>query len=570
MSYLRAKLAWIVRAWEGSKRFLPVLLFWTFLSTAVTLVYPLVFREVLEKLRTLSEQRTGGAALQAEVRALTWLLLAVAAARFLAGFYPAWRAWVNSRIEWLVRERYFARVLDKGHRFFTRFRTGDVVTRLTDDIAGYPNIAWFCCSGWFRALESFSRVAFCLAVMLWLDRSLALWSLLPVPLMIGAYLLLKTRLSQAVEDQRASASKTSDALEAFFSGVSVVQAHNAESRLGGALSVQLAERAGHELRLAQLWVLFSVFFQALNVVGQLVVVVVGGLRVLDGTLDLGTFFAFYLYLGLLLAPMLDLPNLFVTARQAFVCMERLDELDAYDRRGEGGACQGEVLASDPRLLSASGLRFAYRGLGEDDQAGSAFRLGPLDLELRAGERVALTGEIGAGKTTLLRLLSGALCPDQGQVAVDGTPLREVDGASFRRALGYVPQTPILFSASVRENVLLGREADEARLEQALRLAGLWDEVQDLPEGLEHELGLRGTGLSGGQRQRLTIARALYGEPKLLLLDDLTAALDAENEERFWEKVLAKWPDLSVLAATHREATARRMDRRVELREGRPV
>ncbi|HBP22165.1 MAG TPA: hypothetical protein DEA08_30840 [Planctomycetes bacterium] len=445
MSYLRAKMAWIVRAWEGSKRFLPVLFVWTFLSTAVTLVYPLVFREVLEKLRTLSEQRTGGAALQSEVRTLTWLLLAVAAARFLAGFYPAWRAWVNSRIEWLVREHYFARVMDKGHRFFTRFRTGDIVTRLTDDIAGYPKIAWFCCSGWFRALDSFSRVAFCLAVMLWLDRSLALWSLLPVPLMIGVYLLLKSQLSQAVEDQRASASKTSDALEAFFSGVTVVQAHNAESRLGGALSVQLAERAGHELRLAQLWVLFSVFFQALNVVGQLVVVVVGGLRVLDGTLDLGTFFAFYLYLGLLLAPM-----------------------------------------------------------------------------------------------------------------------------RFRRALGYVPQTPILFSASVRENVLLGREADEARLEQALRLAGLWDEVQDLPEGLDHELGLRGTGLSGGQRQRLTIARALYGEPKLLLLDDLTAALDAENEERFWEAVLAKWPDLTVLAATHREATARRMDRRIELAQGRPV
>jgi ATP-binding cassette subfamily B multidrug efflux pump len=561
VSYLRRKAGWIGRAWEGSRGFLPVLLFMTVLSTSVTLVYPLVFGQVLEQIRSLGEAGADAPQVARQARVLVFVLLAIALARFLAGFYPAWRALVNSRIEWFVRERYFTRVLSKGHTFFTRFRTGDLVTRLTDDIAGYPKIAWFCCSGLFRALDSTSRVVFCLAVMIWLDPSLALWSLLPVPLMIAVFVALNRRLRDAAQAQREAASETSATLESFFSGVTVIQAHNAEERLGDTLAEHLRERGIHELRLARLWVLFSIFFQAVNVVGQLIVVLVGGLRVLDGSLDLGTFFSFYLYLGLLLGPMMDLPNLLVTARQAFVCMERLDELDDFDRGGEGGACRGERDMGDLERLELCQGMFRYPPRAEDD---TAFSLGPMDLELKAGERMALVGEIGSGKTTLLRLLSGVLPPTSGEVAVNGIPLRELDGPSYRRALGYVPQTPILFSASVEENVLLGRLKDPVQLERALRLAGLWDEVQALPGGLSHELGLRGRGLSGGQRQRLTIARALYGSPRLLLLDDLTAALDAENEERFWAGVLEEWPDLTVLAATHREATARRMDRRVTL------
>ncbi|MGE0707447.1 MAG: ABC transporter ATP-binding protein [Planctomycetota bacterium] len=570
--YLRDKAAWIARAWRGSRRFLPVLLFMTLLSTTITLAYPLAFGAVLERLRALEPGDAGGVD---EVRGWVWVLIAIALGRLVAGFYPAWRALVNSRIEWLVRERAFQRVLAKGYRFFTHFRTGDIVSRLTEDIAGYPKIAWFCCSGLFRALDSLSRVLFCLGVMVWLDARLALWSLLPVPLMVSVFFALNQRLRAAAVAQREAASETSSILEAFFSGVTVVQAHNAEARLGDQLAGHLEERAGDELRLARLWVMFSIFFQALNVVGQLVVVLVGGMRVLEGSLELGTFFAFYLYLGLLLAPMMDLPNLLVTARQAFVCMERLDELDAFDRAGEGGACRGAVEVSGVERLELRGGEHRHdprRAAAADEVAdgvtAEGFRLGPIDLELRRGERVALVGEVGAGKTTLLRVLSGVLPPARGEVLVDGVPLAELSGESYRRALGYVPQAPILFSASVRENVLLGREEDPALLARALRLAGLSDEIAALPGGLDHELGLRGAGLSGGQRQRLTIARALYGSPRLLLLDDLTAALDAENEERFWEAVLEEDPEVTVLAATHREATARRMDRALRLERGR--
>lgn len=584
MSALSGKVRWIARAWRRQLGLLPVLLGLTAISTAVTLVYPLAFGWVLDEVRRLSGVAVGGDELAARLNGLMAVLAAVGLGRLLAATYPAFRALVNSRIEVATRADAFAHVLRKGHRFFTHFRTGDIVTRLTDDISGYPKIAWFCCSGLFRALDSLSRVVFCLIAMLALDWRLALASLVPVPLMIGLFVLLQRSLQRAAEAQRAAASETSDFLEASFSGVTVLQAYGAERRLGDALAAQLERRARAELRLARLWVLFSIFFQALNVIGQLVVVVVGGLRVIEGTLSLGDFFSFYLFLGLLLPPMMDLPNLFVTARQAFVCIDRLEELRAFDPEGETRAVgRGAAWTAFDRL-EVEGLAFRYpeRPAAADvtpsaassatpsetgAQASEPSALRDVSLELERGERVAVVGEVGAGKTTLLRLLAGVLRPDRGAIRYGERALEDYDGPALRRALGYVPQDPVLFQATVRENVLLGRPEDPERLARALSLAGMSEEVAALPDGLDHALGLRGRGLSGGQRQRLTIARALYGDPELLLLDDITAALDAENEERFWERVAATWPDATVLVVTHRAATARRMQRVLELRDG---
>ena len=223
-SYLRDHVRWIGRDWRPHVRWLPVLLVMTLVSTAVTLAYPLVFGHVLEQIRKLGQGVLGpadGAAVDSQVRRLIGLLLVIGLARFVAGFYPAFRALVNSRIELYTRERFFAVVLNKGHQFFTHYRTGDVVTRLTDDIAGYPKIAWFCCSGLFRAFDSASRVACCLAVMFWLNPTLALYTLIPVPLMVGVFVALNSRLAQAVRDQRAAASETSAFLEAAFSGADI-------------------------------------------------------------------------------------------------------------------------------------------------------------------------------------------------------------------------------------------------------------------------------------------------------------------------------------------------------------
>jgi ATP-binding cassette, subfamily B, multidrug efflux pump len=565
---LSTYIRWIGRAWRPHLRWLPVLLVMTLLSTGVTLAYPLVFGYVLEEIRQLSELTSN---LDTKVHSLIGILLAIGVARFLASFYPAFRALVNSRIELFTREHFFHVVLRKGHDFFTRYQTGDVVTRLTDDIAGYPKIAWFCCSGLFRAFDSASRVVCCMAVMIWLNPELALYSLLPVPLMVAFFVTLNKKMRQAVVAQRSAASDTSAFLEAAFSGVTLLQAYNAEDRLAATLAKQLETREVAEVRLAQLWVLFSIFFQALSVVGQLVIVVLGGLWVIDGTLSLGAFFSFYLYLSLLLGPMMDLPNLLVTSRQAFVCMDRLDELAAFDTEGELDARSGDVPPGDFARLELKNVGFAYTAHHEDSGDGPPATVQALEgvnLAVNAGERLAVVGEIGSGKTTAVRVLGGIMAPQVGEVLLNDRPLASYKGQAFRDTVALVPQDPVLFSASVRENIVMGRAEDPELIARALRLAGLEEEVAAMPGGLDYVLGLRGRGLSGGQRQRLTIARALYADPKLLLLDDITAALDAQNEERFWNELFTEWPKASVLVVTHRAATARRMQRTVKLSQGR--
>jgi ABC-type multidrug transport system fused ATPase/permease subunit len=558
-------LRWILAAWRPQLRWVPVLLFLTLLSAGVTLAYPLVFGHVLDEVRGLELMRqVSGAEVDAATLQLVKLLLAIGAARMIAGYYPAFRALVNVAIEVVTRERLFAAILRKGYRTFATFRTGDLITRLTDDITGYPKIGWFVCSGLFRAVDSGARVVTCLAVMLWLDWRLALWALLPVPLMIGVYLLLKHHLERAVRDQRAAASETSDHLEAAFTGAQVVQAYDAQDRLADTLSRQLGLRAEAEVRLARLWVMFSIFFQSLNVVGQLLVVVLGGLRVLDGSLALGDFFAFYLFLGLLLAPMMDLPNLLVTSRQAFVCMDRVEEVARHDVGQEGGVFRGQARVEELHRLAAEGVSFGFLGL--DGRPGPDVLHG-VDLALERGARVALVGEVGAGKTTLVRVLAGAVPPGQGQVTVNDRPLPEHAAQGYRPRVGFVPQDPVLFAGTVADNVVFGREPNPERVARALDLAGLGDEVAALPDGVESPLGLRGQGLSGGQRQRLAIARALYDSPPVLLLDDITAALDAENEERFWTRLLAEQPDVTALVVTHRPATAQRCDRVAVLEAG---
>lgn len=584
VAFILSKVRWILRAWGPHKSWALVLVVMTAVSAGVTLAYPLVFGTVVDTLHEVVEDSvtvSSRAKVDQGVLRAVEILLIIGLLRWVAALYPGLRALVNSKIDLDLRERAFATILRKGHRFFTRFRTGDVVTRLTDDIASYPKIAWFCCSGIFRALDSSSRVVVCLGLMFWLDARLAAYALLPVPGMIIVFVLLHARLGKATSAQRAAASETSDHLEAAFSGVTVVQAHLAEVRMGDALRRQLERRNASEVALSRLWVLLSVFFQALNVVGQLVVVVVGGLRVMDGTLGLGEFFSFYLYLGLLLGPMMDLPNLFVTGRQAFVCMERLDELETFDREGEGGACRGDVAVDRIGRLELRAVEYAYpTDVAPDGEevAKAAPTPAPkprpalrgVDVSIAAGERVALVGAIGSGKTTIARVLAGVVTPDAGQVLVDGRPLVEHRAASFRRAVAFVPQDPVLFSATLRENVGFGRAADEATLWSALETAGVKDEVRAMDKGLDHEVALRGKGLSGGQRQRVTIARALLGAPQVLVLDDITAALDAENEERFWRRVLERTPDLTALVVTHRLATARRMDRVIMVEEGRVV
>lgn len=558
---MRDHVRWMWRFWREHKPALPLLFLLTLLSAAVAVAFPLVFKYVVDTLCSLDASAPGSA--ERRIHTLVGILLLVGLGRSLKNLYPMLRARMNGVLEMAVRYAYFERVLDKGHRFFLKFRTGDVVTRLTDDIAGFPKIAWFLCSGVFRALESIAVLAFCVAMMLALDVRLALVALAPLPIMMLVFWRIRIALGARFHANQTAISGTMDLLESCFSGIRILKAYNAEERFAGRLARRLDDRIEVEMRVVRLRAFLDGVYVGITSLGQILAIGFGSFWVLDGRISLGVLYAIYLYVNQLVRPMMDIPQLFISGKQAFVCMDRLTEIAEFEPEGEVEAAGGPPV---PRLdrVELDDVGFTYGADGD----GVPAALEGVSLTIPRGRRVALVGMVGAGKSTLARVLSGELRPTAGRVLVNGQPLWDYDLTTYRRQIGYIPQEALLFSESVRGNVAFGRRVDDRELTQALRIAQVEHEVASFPRGLDEVLGQRGVRVSGGQRQRLAIARAIVTGPEFLVMDDVTAALDAENEEALWDAITERRPDITAVIVTHRIATARRADEIVVLDRGR--
>ncbi len=545
-------LRWIAAFWRPHGRHLAVLAVLTLVSSAVALSFPLVFRYVLDNV-----DQVLGSGGSSELRTVLLVLGALALARFVAGLYPGARAWLNSKIGLAVRDTVFESVLRKDWRFWSRFRPGDLTTRLTDDIADYPRIAWFSCSAVFRALESTSRLLFCLGVMLLMSWELTLIALVPLPLMFAIFVRVEGRIGRRVTESRRETSHTGNLLDSTFAGIPMVKAYCAEEGQARRLREILDRRLGIDLSLTKLVMVVHGLYSVIGQVGKVTVMLVGGIFVIRERIGLGELYAFYVYLDMLLAPMMDIPNLFVTSRQAFASIDREREILEFPDAPEWGG-SSDVGPVRTVSLRSAGFRYPSSGGG----------VSGVTAEVSSPSVVAVVGEVGSGKSTLVRMLAGILPCREGEVLLNGTPIGEVSLECLTREVGYVPQESVLFSDSVGDNVRLGRDLDDGLVRLALDIAGLPD--VELSAGAGTILGQGGVGVSGGQKQRIAIARALVDRPSLLLLDDCTAALDAEREEAFWRELPRAAGDAVVLVVTHREATVRRSDRVLFVSDGEMV
>ncbi len=513
------------------------LILFTLLSSVVALGFPLVFRYLLDHVHTIL-----GTPDSAGFNKLILVLGGLAAARLIAGMYPCARGIINSAIGVLVRDDVFGSIMRKDWRFFNKFRPGDLTTRLTDDITDYPRIAWFSCSAFFRALESTSRLVFCMAVMFFMSWKLTLLAMAPLPVMLFIFYTVEHKLGIKVAASRKATSHTNDLLDSTFDGIAIVKAYRAEKPLAARLHRLLDERFGIDFSLIKLEMIVHGLYSIIGQVGKVTVMLAGGLMVIDDKIGIGDFYAFYVYLDMLLAPMMDIPNLFVASRQAFVSIDR--EMEIMDFPEQEKRNRDAEPLEKVYEIQAAGASFSYDG-GEG--------LMDLNFHLKAPSVIAVVGEVGSGKTTLLKMLAGLLPPDQGSITVNG---RDVGEMNITSALGYVPQDSVLLGESVDENVRFGRDSvSDSDIKRALKVAGIGEDEL----GENKILGQRGVGASGGQRQRIAIARALAGNPSLLLLDDCTAALDAQKEDAFWENLRSGEMNPLTLVVTHREATVKQSE-----------
>lgn len=556
-------LAWIWHLWKEKRGLIALLMFLTLLSSAVAVAFPLLTKELFDTLqRLLADGGHGGSAVARDTLgdiALSFAALGVAG--LVSGFFPGVRGALNVVFDYLVRTKYFAVVTEKDHRFFSKFASADIVTRLTSDINDFPKLAWFLCSGIFRAVESTSKVLFCAVAMLILDWRLALASLASLPVMLYIFSKTQNGIYDRVRRNEEAISRINEQLELSFSGVRIIKAFARESTYRRFFSSALESRFSTEMGVIRLDTILNLLYQNIDYVAQIALVFAGGMLAVAGSITIGTFYAFYNYLNLLIYPILDIPQLFISGKRAFVNMDRLEEMADFPpgRPSDRGARAGRF-----ESLSFENVDFAYAGREKP-------ALENVSFTIERGRRLLVIGPVGSGKTTLVKLMAGLLDPESGRLVANGRALEDISRSSWAGLVGYVPQEALLFAGTIDENVAFGLPGESPKLTEdtlakLLKDAQIADEIASFPEGGRTNVGQRGSGVSGGQRQRLAIARALARNPELLLLDDMTASLDTGNEENLWK--LLSCTDKTIVAVSHRLSSIQYADKVLFLKEGR--
>ncbi|MDK1347794.1 ABC transporter ATP-binding protein [Streptomyces sp. 378] len=480
----------------------------------------------------------------------------------------------GERILYSLRLKIFSQLQRLGLDYYERELTGRIMTRMTTDVDA---LSTFLQTGLVTAFVSIVTFFGIMVALLVIDVELALvvFATLP-PLIIATYFFRRASV-KAYELARERVSVVNADLQESVSGLRIVQAFRRERDGGRRFAEHSADYRRARIRGQWLISVYFPFVQFLSSVAAAAVLIVGGARVDDGTLAIGSLVAYLLYIDLFFAPVQQLSQVFDGYQQASVSLGRIQELlreptstKSADEPREVPSLRGDLAFED--------VHFAY---GDDEEA-----LVGVDLRIPAGQTVAFVGETGAGKSTLVKLVARFYDPTGGRVTVDGTDLRDLDLTSYRHRLGVVPQEAYLFQGTVRDAIAYGRpDATDAEVEAAARAVGAHDMIATLEGGYLHEVAERGRNLSAGQRQLIALARAELVDPDVLLLDEATAALDLATEARVNQatdrlagrRTALPSPDghapasahaRTTLIVAHRLTTAARADRVVVMDRGR--
>lgn len=553
---LRLVFGWVRGYWGQHRLRLLALLAMTALYTALAISYPIFFKRVVDGLR-------GGAPESELHRDVLLLMLLGVGAAIVNWLLMSTRGWTNMLIEIDLRERIFAHLARMGPSFFARHRTGDLITRMTDDVG--EKLSWYTCSGVFRAVQGLVLFCFVMAVMFRMQPTLAALALLPMPFIVLAFLAGEKGFEWRFHGLQRAISAVNDYLEACFSGIRVLKVYNRIGHQKRGFSAVMADRVAAEVESIRAEARYSAADGFINQIGVVVVLLVGGWMTIRGTLSLGSFVAFNTYAAMLVEPLWNMGNFFVAGKRAAVSYSRVEE----------------VLSAAPEVTDPPDpvpARFEHEIAFEDvsftHPGGTRPVLSGIRIVVSKGQKVAVMGEIGCGKSTLVNLVLRFYDPTDGRVTIDGVDIRRMCLQDLRRLVGYAPQEALLFSDTILGNVIFHRDdVDRDHAVEASRLSQLDKDVEGFPRGFDTLVGQRGTSLSGGQKQRASLARAVVeriagGHPQVLVLDDITSALDATTEAEVWQALEASLPGVTCFIVSHRTSTIERADVIVVMKDGR--
>lgn len=494
-----------------------------------------------------------------------WGTLAFATALFFVTHVARMTLWsvgglVNlvavQRLSVRVRQRLLKRLLALSPGVHGRYPVGDLVQRLEHDVTYVSDSGTDLVPAVVRMVIDVTLTA---GAMIFLDWRLALVILPLLPLFAYVRHRYRATLQRSADEVREAAAAQSSLLNESLGGISQIQLLGAEARFARRYVRLQLRTVRSQFRQRRHELAFLLITMTAVGLGSAVIIGYGGVRVMSQTLTPGTLVAFYSYLGNIFAPMSTGVELYTRLSRVRASIRRLLEIE------QAPSCLTEDADAAP--LTPSPMHVACRQLSFAYTAGQE-TLWHVDFEAHAGERVVIVGQSGGGKSSLANLISRLYDPTEGSVTIDGRDLRALPLRSLRRAISYVPQDPVLFQGTLRDNL---RHAHPGATDQEMAAAAwtacLTPVVERLPNGWDTRLGPAGSGLSGGERQRLALARALLQRRPIVILDESTSALDAPEEHRLLSRLKEACAQRILIAVSHRLAAARWATRVIVMSDG---
>ena len=577
----RLLLAWprlsrLLRLFLGCKRIFAIGAVFLVVTNVLALQIPSLLGDAIEHLRVTKGGGVDGDFIAHSVLMIVLLALGSAAARIMSRIFI-----FNGgrQVEYQLRNQVFTHLTGLARDYFERVSTGDLVSRTINDV-NYVRVLFGV--GTLHIVNTSVAYVIILSMMASVDSTLTWWALAPYPLFLLVMRLFTSAIYKRTQQTQAQLGEISAQAQENLSGMAVVKAFAIEAEASTRFKAVSDLYLEKNMSLAKVRGAMNPYVASIGGIGTLIVLGFGGSSVIEGTITLGQFVEFSAYIVRLAWPTMAMGWVISLWQRGMAGFDRLcDILEVAPEIVNPAAGDAQTLAPRDLNEARGELVFEDVSLVYDD---GTTALRDLNLTIKAGTTVAIVGRTGAGKSSLVELIPRLRDPVSGTIRLDGVPLNALSLRELRGHIGFVPQSPFLFSTTIDENIrfgLLAREAlvsdgrvpaQESTLtrDDAIRVAALKDEIPVLIDGLETIVGERGVTLSGGQKQRVTIARAVLLDPTVLILDDSLASVDTQTERRILEELSVIMRGRTSILVTHRFNALEVVDEVIVLDEGRLV
>ena len=462
---------------------------------------------------------------------------------------------MSRHIEYDLKNEIYAHYQQLSMAFYRRNNTGDLMNRVTEDVS---RVRMYLGPAIMYTINTMVLFVMIVGFMFSVNARLALYSLLPLPLLAITIYYVNTMIHNRSEKIQEQLSALSNFVQETFSGIRVIKAYVREADVRNKFDAESENYKTQSMALVQVQALFFPMILLLVGLSTIITVYVGGKEVINGTISSGNIAEFIVYVNQLTFPVMSLGWVTSLIQRAAASQKRINEF----------------LKTQPEILSGKSEPFNLTGNIEFKNVNFTYpdtgiqALKNVSFEVKPGEFLAIIGRTGSGKSTIANLLMRMYDADNGEIVIDGNDLKNIDLNHFRQQVGFVPQEVFLFSDSIKNNIAFGiSDPDTQSIENAAKNAAVYHNIKEFDKGFETLIGERGITLSGGQKQRLSIARAIIKEPQILIFDDCLSAVDTRTEEQILNNLGRIMKNKTSILIAHRVSTIKNADKILVIEKG---